>query len=136
MDYVRSRAWALLLGTVALTSFGCNNQDSERLARVVDKVAEKVESAVTGPDGRLPTGWQAVRFDTNEMALDARVSARIRWDKNLAGAKIEVSAQDTVVQLKGVVRDLNQRRRAVDLAESTMGVEKVTDALEIPAREP
>ena len=68
--------------------------------------------------------------------LDARVSARLRWDKALAGSKIQVQAKDGVVELKGPVIDLAQRRRAVELAESTAGADKVTDLLEVPSREP
>ena len=40
------------------------------------------------------------------------------------------------VELKGKVNDLMQRRRAVELTDSTAGVEKVVDQLELPEREP
>ncbi len=72
----------------------------------------------------------------DETSLDARVSIRLRWDKNLADMPIQVSSKGAVVELKGAVRDLDQRRRAVEIAESTAGVEKVVDALETPAPVP
>jgi len=99
------------------------------LARAAGKAREKINSA-SGESGRgLTTGWQS-------MALDARVSARLRWDKTLSNEQIQVQATGGVIELKGTVRDLGQRRRAVELAESTVGTEQVLDLLEVPTQEP
>jgi osmotically-inducible protein OsmY len=65
------------------------------------------------------------------------VLTRLRWDKGLAGTAVQVDTPGTgVVRLQGTVADDQQRRRAVDLAESTQGVEKVVDELTVgPAAE-
>jgi osmotically-inducible protein OsmY len=65
------------------------------------------------------------------------VLTRLRWDKGLAGTAVQVDTPGTgVVRLQGIVADDQQRRRAVDLAESTQGVEKVVDELTVgPAAE-
>src|SRR5437868_14702444 len=108
---------------------GCSNNDQEHLARAAGKAREKIKNA-GGESGRgLTTGWQSV-------AVDARVSARLRWDKILSNEKIQVQATGGVIELKGTVRDLTQRRRAVELAESTVGAEQVVDLLEVPTQEP
>ena len=108
---------------------GCNRSDQDHLARAAGKAREKINSA-SGESGRgLTTGWQS-------MALDARVSARLRWDKTLSNEQIQVQATGGVIELKGTVRDLGQRRRAVELAESTVGTEQVLDLLEVPTQEP
>jgi len=108
---------------------GCNRSDQDHLARAAGKAREKINSA-SGESGRgLTTGWQS-------MALDARVSARLRWDKTLSNEQIQVQATGGVIELKGTVRDLGQRRRAVELAESTLGTEQVLDLLEVPTQEP
>ena len=108
---------------------GCNRSDQDHLARAAGKAREKINSA-SGESGRgLTTGWQS-------MALDARVSARLRWDKILSNEKIQVQASGGVIELKGTVHDLIQRRRAVELAESTVGAEQVVDQLEVPTQEP
>lgn len=124
-----NRVWLLaaLLGLA-----GCSNEDAEQLVRVGKVTAAKVEALTGGPD-KLLGGWQAVRGDLSELGLDARVAGRLRWDKALAGVRIEVSARDGRVELKGVVRDLEQRRRAVELAESTVGADKVSDLIEVKA---
>ena len=122
----------LWLGLLALVPCGCETQDREHLDRIARKVAAKVSNLTEGTDSRLQAGWQAFRGDLDELTLDLRVAARIRWDKSLQGAKIEVAVHEGVIDLKGTVRDADQRRRAVELAEQTVGADKVNDALEVP----
>ena len=74
-------------------------------------------------------GWQSLR---GEIALDARVLSRLSSDKLLAKQSIEVEVRGGEVQLQGKVENLDQRRRAVQLTEWTVGVEKVIDRLEGP----
>jgi osmotically-inducible protein OsmY len=125
------KAGSLIIFTISflLLGTGCNNSDRDHLARAAGKAREKVKG-LTGETGQsLTTGWQS-------MALDARVSARIRWDKSLSGEQIRVQANGAVIELHGTVKDLAQHRRAVELAESTVGAEQVVDLLEVPAQQP
>jgi osmotically-inducible protein OsmY len=121
----------LLLGLLVLAACGCENQDREHLDRIARKVAAKVSNLTEGTDSRLQAGWQAFRGDLDQLTLDLRVAARIRWDKSLQGARIDVAVHDGVIDLKGTVRDADQRRHAVELAEQTVGANKVNDALEV-----
>jgi osmotically-inducible protein OsmY len=116
----------------ALIFCGCSNQDQAHLARCGRKIADRLENLIHS-DGKLAAVWQSVQGCSDEAALDARISARLRWDKVTADAQVQVKAAGGVVELKGTVRDPDQRRRAVELAEGTVGVEKVTDSLEIAA---
>jgi hypothetical protein len=127
------KSWrlGLLLALMTLT-IGCHGDDTERLARVGRKVAAKAESLAGDSDGKLSRSWEAMRQGLQEAPLDARVAARLRWDKDLADVHIQVSATGSTVELRGTVRDLAQRRRAVELAQSTLGVEKVSDELQVP----
>jgi len=131
-----ARLLSLVLLPLAVQAVGCNSEDADRMARVGHKVLEKAEALAPEADGRLSRGWQAMRSGLDGMPLDARVTARLRWDKTLAEAEIQVSMDGGVVELKGSVRDAAQRQRAVELAESTAGVEKVTDSLETPTQQP
>jgi hypothetical protein len=115
---------------VVIFATGCGNEDKQRLASIGHKLAVRAE-AFAGKDSKLVRGWQAMRCEWAEPALDARVGLRLRWDNSLASAQIRVAASAGAIELTGAVRDLAQRRRAVELAESTAGVEKVTDALEM-----
>ena len=131
----RLAAWRFCGGLILVAAIagGCNQEDAERVVRIGQKLSSRVESVTAEPTGGLNRGWQVVRNGWQETTLAGRVAARLSWDKQLADARIQASATGAVVELKGTVRDAEQRRRAVDLAETTTGVEKVTDALEITA---
>ena len=127
------RPASFLVG-LALAAGGCSDQDTDHLARVAKCAASKSEGLTRGADGQL-LSWSTISGNLDELPLDTRVAARLRWDKNLEGTPIDVKLRDDVIELKGTVRDLEQRRRAVDLAQSTMGVgaDKVADRLEVAA---
>jgi hypothetical protein len=130
----RGRGWHGLLAILVILS-GCNRQDTDRLARVGRKGLARAETCLGTLAASLPGGWPG-RLDglTDAAGLDLRVSARLRWEKTLAEAPIEVQAVGAVVELRGKVQDLAQRRRAVEIAETTAGVEKVNDLLETESR--
>jgi osmotically-inducible protein OsmY len=131
----RMHGWCRLLGGLVLVAGGCGRGDAERLARVGRKVAEKAEVVSENTNDRLHTGWHSFRGNLDAAGLDARVATRLRWDKGLADMPIQVEVQGGMVTLRGPVADLDQRRRAVAIAESTVGVEQVLDALEMQKSE-
>ena len=92
---------------IGLVLAGCSRQDPERLARVGARVGQKAEAALAGNDGRLLRGWQSIR---GEIALDARVMARLSSDKLLAKRTISVQVSGGEVQLQGKVENIDQRR--------------------------
>jgi osmotically-inducible protein OsmY len=117
---------------VALLAAGCGREDADRLARVGHKTAEKFEEVTAGARAKLVNGWNAVRGSLSEATTDGRVALRLGWDKSLGGADVRVSSPSPgVVRLQGAVADVEQRRRAVNLAETTQGVEKVVDELTV-----
>ncbi len=124
-------AWLFLLVPAALAA-GCNSEDADRMARVGHKVLEKAQSLAPDSDGPL-SRLQAFGPGRESVTLDSRVAARLRWDKTLSDVEIQVRADGGVVELKGTVREAAQRQRAIELAESTMGVQRVTDSLEVAA---
>jgi hypothetical protein len=124
----RTMRW-LGLGLTWL-AVGCSGQDAEHLAEVGRRLGANLDSATGGTRGKFVDGLEAARTSWQAPTLDGRVSARLRWDRNLAGAQITVdSPAPGEVRLRGTVVDLNQRRRVVDLVGSTFGVEKVVDEL-------
>ncbi len=133
MGTLTARRASLFLLAYLIFAGGCSCDDTDRLARVGHKVAARAAALAPDSDNKLARGWQSVSKGSTETSLAARVFNRLRWDKNLADAQIQVSAKGAVIELKGTVQDLDQRRRAVEIAESTTGVEKVVDALETPA---
>lgn len=132
---LRPAGLVLGLSGAALVA-GCSGDDADRLARVGRKVVARLETLTDNADGKLTKGLQALRGEWEEAPVEGRVAARLRWDRDLATLRIEVSSEGGVVTLRGTVPDLAQRRRAVELAESTTGVRQVVDALVMPAPSP
>lgn len=122
-----------LLVSLTLAMAGCN-QEAEHLANVAHKVSSKFDGLTEGLRDKLHNGWGAVRSSVSETGLDSRVSLRLRWDTDMAGADVQVhlTAPGTI-ELTGIVADLTQRRRAVELAHTTAGVESVLDRLRVEA---
>ena len=114
---------------IALILCGCDSADQVHLSRCGRLVAQRLEHALEH-DGALGDVWRRIH-ETTDVALDARIMARLHWDKGTADAQVQVKAANGLVELKGRVRDEEQRRRALELAQGTVGVEKVTDSLEI-----
>ena len=121
MRTVSHRRWLLAAG-LALGLAGCNRQDTDTLARLGRKVLDRTHGATQEMRDRLD-----LRATAPEPALADRVQARLRWDRALADTAIAVTGHDREVALTGSVRTPDQRARAVELAETTAGVEKLTD---------
>jgi hypothetical protein len=117
------------LGLLAAAG-GCASQDADCLGRVARRAAAKGEELAAG------TGWPAAPANLALWSVEARVAARLHWDKGCESAEIQPTLADGVLELRGSVRDADQRRRAVELAEATAGVEKVNDRLEVRSAEP
>jgi osmotically-inducible protein OsmY len=125
------KRWRIgLFCVLMLMACGCEQQDTERLDRAGRRVAVKCGHAASAIQDKLATTWSAARTHWEDTPLDVRVTARLRSDKDLADAEIQVGAREGVVELHGTV-NIKQRQRAVELAEATIGVEKVIDALEM-----
>jgi hypothetical protein len=120
----------LVVGCLMLAA-GCNREDSRRLAHVGQKIVERAEQLTGGTQERLVGGLPIVQDNTG---LAGRVSSRLRWDKAVADADISVRVQGDVVELRGSAENLQQRRRAVELAETTVGVARVVDLIADPQK--
>jgi osmotically-inducible protein OsmY len=121
MSKTRHACWLLL----ALMPAGCNHQDTEALTRIGKKVQTQTEMVTGQVKTNAASSWHAV----GDFGADVRVATRLRWDKDLADLSIDVLASGTGVELRGKVFNLDQRRRAVMLAETTTGVVGVKDSL-------
>jgi hypothetical protein len=130
MQATQIRRCGWLLAALALMG-GCKKEDTERLGRVGRKLGDRAEALSAEATGQILAGWTAARSSIEDSRLDARVRSRLKWDKTLVGAAIAVEIVGKEVWLKGTVVNLTQRQRAVQLADSTLGVEKVVDQLTI-----
>jgi osmotically-inducible protein OsmY len=110
---------------------GCGSEDTEQLAKVARLAASKIEELSGGAPEKVAGSLETMRANWNEPTLDTRVLLRIRWEKDLQDTAIQVQARNGIVVLKGSVRDMAQRQRAVGVARSTIGVVDIVDSLEL-----
>jgi hypothetical protein len=99
---------------------------------VGERVGESVDRGLSNLGQRLRKTWGDIRQSVDELSVQGRVYGRLRWDKSLASAPIEITMQnENTVVLAGAVPDDAARTAAVALAQSTVGVENVVDRLAI-----
>lgn len=117
----------LFVATVGGAFAGGKLSDLDKLTRVGHTVADKLKDAmpetarVAGPIVAIKTGeW---------MSVDERVRVRLRTEKSLEGANILVIADGNTVRLRGEVAGAHQTVRAIELAQSTTGVDKVVSEI-------
>jgi hyperosmotically inducible periplasmic protein len=75
---------------------------------------------------------QSPRQQVDDVAITARVKAKLATDLNLATAgNIDVNTTNAVVTLAGQVEDEPTRQRAVDLTRGVQGVAGINDNLQV-----
>ena len=96
------------------------------------KIGESVDRGLNQLGEKLRRGWADIRKSVDELTVQGRVYGRLRWDKSLATAPIEITVQnENVVTLSGSVSDEAAHNTAVKLAQDTIGVGKVVDNLTV-----
>ncbi len=110
-----------------LVGAGCNRQDVDGLGRIGRRVLERTQAAASP----LREQFDHTMKGIGAVGLRQRVQQRLQWDKALADTSIDIVVTESAVELKGTLKRDEQRRRAVELAETTAGVERVTDHLQI-----
>jgi len=122
----------LLFVLPLLALAGCKPSDGETLRQVARKTGEKLQGAARPVDAAT----SPLRGSFSETGLAARVETRIRNDRYLAGQRFAVrgTAEGTVA-VSGTVPEPSIKTRALDLAKSTLGVEKVIDEVKVKTPE-
>lgn len=110
---------ALPLALVPLAVSGCTKEDPEIVIRTSRVAAAKFASIL--PDLFDPE----VLPSPGEDRLVGRVRQRLRLDRWLGEVPLKISRDGDTVVVAGPLNDLTLRQRAIDLAETTRGVEKV-----------
>lgn len=129
---MRQMAAALILLALFVLLVGSRFKpsDGEKLASVSRLTFAKVREALP-PAAKIAAPVNALRNELPE-SVEERVKTRLSNDKRLEGVGFAVSAEGGTVKLQGVVPNATARKRAVALAENTVGVEKVVDELAVP----
>jgi hypothetical protein len=109
---------------------GAGESIGRRIDRGLDKITAEVREA-----------WAKARREVDELGVQGRVYGRLRWDKALADEPIDVAVekestdQESTVILTGRVPNERARKKALQLAQDTVGVREVIDRLQIKLRQ-
>lgn len=122
----------LFLGIVGGALGFSKKTDAEVLTRVGTKSVQKVVEAM--PPASQLAGPLAATKTGALLPIEDRVRLRFQTDKALEGTTITVIAEGNEVRLRGEVGNVLIRARAVELAQTTSGVEKVTNELVEPLK--
>src|SRR5690349_8923010 len=110
---------ALALCFVLLTVFAVTAQAQG----VGEKLGEKIDRGVERLGSELRQGWADIRRAADRMGVQARVYARLHWDKTIQPASIDIAVTDSsTVVLKGSVPTNAAKVKARQIAEDTVGV--------------
>jgi osmotically-inducible protein OsmY len=104
-----------------------------------EKIGQRVDEGLEKLTEGIQQAWRDVRKTVDQLGVQGRVYGRLRWDKALADAEIDVDIQEpNTIILTGGVPDDAARAKAVQLAHDTVGVQQVIDRLqlELPSTEP
>lgn len=102
------------------TATGCQKSDADALVSIGSRIAQRTHGLAEQFQQKCPT---------LPGSLESRIRQRLQSDKALVDTSIEVIVDDKNVELKGNLPTPDQMRRAVELAESTVGVDNVTNSL-------
>jgi BON domain len=95
-----------------------------------DSIGDKVNRGLHKAEEKLRETWKDIQKTTHRMTVQGRVYARLYWDKSLSDAPLQIETKDGgVVVLKGSVPSSEAKRRAVELTQSTVGVNETIDEL-------
>jgi hyperosmotically inducible periplasmic protein len=104
--------------------------DGDRLAAIGRLMTGKVRGAMP-PAEKLAGPLDSLRRGL-PTRIEDRVKNRLETDRGLQGISFTIAADGDTITLRGIVPDIKARKHALELAESTTGVEKVIDELAVP----
>jgi len=108
----------------------------ETIGETVDGVVQGVKRGARETSETLQGQYQRARTSVHEMGVQARVYSRLHWDKDLNDSKLDLEFKDGTATLRGSVKTLRAKAKAVELTRDTVGVERVDEHLTIEPDSP
>src|SRR5262245_37192654 len=103
-----------------------------RVARLEAQIAKQQAARLaTQAAAKAHDAASKVGDTVSDSALTAKIKSKMVLDDDVEARGIDVNTSGTIVTLSGVVRSVDERERAVRLAQETKGVTKVVDQLRV-----
>ena len=125
---------ALAIGIVVATAAVLPAQERSEQDGFGERIGRTLDRGLDELGQELRQGWSQIRSTVDRLGVQGRVYGRFGWDKAIAGASIDVQVQgEDVVVLSGSVPKESARKKAIELANDTVGVREVVDKLRVEA---
>jgi len=96
------------------------------------QIGEKIDRGLSQIGAELSQAWAEARKSVEKMGVQGRVYGRLRWDKALEDATLEIKVKDDqAVVLVGKVASPSAKQKAEQLARDTVGVTSVVNELTV-----
>ena len=133
IDIAVEQSVAVLEGTVSDPG---ERALAEEIAAGVDGISTVVNRIrVAPPSSEQPAAGPPVDCLTDDAALADRVTSQLYWRRATHGMKVDVSARDGTVTLRGQAADAQQAELARLIALNTCGVKRVDNQLQTQAQD-
>lgn len=106
---------------------------AQRAGERIDQAVQEIKKGVQDIGDTVHDRWLRAKTSVENMGVESRIYGRLHWDKALRDAKIDLDVRDGVATLRGEVPDAVARTKAVQLANDTVGVNRVDDRLTVHA---
>jgi len=150
-----TKTWALVLAALGLTlaiGIGGTAQEpkdlpptppvnqpkgtGEVIGETVDGVVKSLTRGARATAESLQEQYQQAKTTVHSMNTQARVYGRLHWDKSLEDARIDVEVKEGIAILRGAVKTLRAKAKALELTRDTVGISRVEDQLTIESVSP
>ncbi len=115
-----------LEGKVFLTGVVETEQESERAVEIAKNVpgAKKVTN-------NLQIGERTFGQSVDDTVTGSRIKAKLIVEPGIRSLNIDVDVYNGVVTLRGIVDSSGQRKRAIEIAQSTSGAVRIVDNIKV-----
>ena len=110
----------------------CGLTSAQQPPGTAEKLGERIDRGLSQIGTELSKAWAEARKSVESMGIQGRVYGRLRWDKALENADLDIDVRDNqVVVLKGKVATSDAKLKAEQLTRDTIGVTSVINELNV-----
>ncbi len=109
----------------------------EKLKDKAASAATSIKKGALSAEESVKERFAQAKAGVTKMGIEARIHARLHWDKNLTESKIELHSPSVgVIVLSGTASSEKAKAKAAELTADTVGVTQVTNNLVVSAAAP
>lgn len=122
----------MMLALIVVVIGVANPSNTNAQEGIGERIGESIDRGLDRLSGEIQENWASLRKFVDKLGVQGRVYSRLRWDKQLEKAEIEVDvAAGGTVRITGRVANAAAKEKAIELTKGTVGVTRVVDDLQV-----